>query len=169
MKTMFALAALLAPVTLGCGASKPPVQPHDVAAPSTTPPGARAATSGTVQIDTDILRACGMSDADAYFSFDSSRLGAKDIGPLNSVAACFTSGALKGRSLRLVGRADPRGATEYNMTLGQARADAVAGYLDTRGMSNGKIQSTSRGALDAVGRDDPGWARDRRVDVLLGD
>jgi hypothetical protein len=35
-------------------------------------------------------------------------------------------------------------------------------------MDNAKIATTSRGELDAQGQDEPGWARDRRVDLLLG-
>ncbi len=69
--------------------------------------------------------------------------------------------------VNLVGRADPRGAPEYNMTLGQSRADAVTAYLTARGVSPANASSTSRGAEDATGVDEAGWAHDRRVDVLL--
>jgi outer membrane protein OmpA-like peptidoglycan-associated protein len=81
---------------------------------------------------------------------------------------CFTSGPLKGRTLKLVGHADPRGDSDYNMTLGQSRADSVAGYMRSKGMDKAKTESTSRGAMDATGSDDPSWARDRRVDLMLG-
>jgi hypothetical protein len=37
-----------------------------------------------------------------------------------------------------------------------------------KGMDKGKTESTSRGAMDAVGADEPSWARDRRVDMMLG-
>ena len=52
--------------------------------------------------------------------------------------------------------------------LGNSRADAVGGFLRSKGMDNGKIATTSRGELDATGTDEPGWARDRRVDLMLG-
>ena len=54
------------------------------------------------------------------------------------------------------------------MTLGQSRADAVAGWMTGKGMDKAKTESTTRGAMDATGSDDPSWARDRRVDVMLG-
>ena len=54
------------------------------------------------------------------------------------------------------------------MTLGQSRADAVGRYPDSHGVSSGLTSSTSRGALDATGTDEPSWVHDRRVDVLLG-
>ncbi len=172
MKIMLASAILVCAPVVGCGASKPAVQgPSAATTPATSVPETRdqAAKSGAVRIAQDILHACGMSDADAYFAFDSSKLESKDIRPLNTVATCFTSGALRGRSVKLVGRADPRGAGEYNLTLGQARADAVAGYLDAKGMVKGKTETTSRGAMDATGHDEAGWTRDRRVDLMLGD
>jgi peptidoglycan-associated lipoprotein len=76
---------------------------------------------------------------------------------------------MSGQKMKLVGRADPRGENDYNVTLGQARADAVAGYLDKRGLTTSQTQTTSRGAMDATGTNESGWARDRRVDVLLAD
>ncbi len=124
-------------------------------------------TAATVAISEDILQACNIPDADAYFAFDSSLLTAPDHGALGAVATCFTSGPLAGRSINLVGRADPRGAPDYNLTLGQSRADAVTTYLTGRGVSPANASSTSRGAMDATGVDEAGWARDRRVDVLL--
>jgi peptidoglycan-associated lipoprotein len=70
--------------------------------------------------------------------------------------------------MRLIGHADPRGPTDYNMTLGQRRADAVEGYIDRKGVQASRVATTSRGAMDATGQDEAGWARDRRVDVQLG-
>ena len=86
---------------------------------------------------------------------------------LDQVATCFSSGPLKGRQLKLVGHADPRGSSDYNMTLGQSRADSVAGYVVGKGLDKSKTESTSRGAMDATGDNEPTWAKDRRVDVLL--
>jgi peptidoglycan-associated lipoprotein len=128
---------------------------------------AQAKSSGGIRISADILKACGLADADAYFPFDSARLEKQDIVPLNAVAICFTTGALKGRAMKLVGHADPRGATDYNMTLGQARADGVESYLERRGFDKAKVATSSRGAMDATGTDEGGWVRDRRVDLLL--
>src|SRR5882757_244863 len=99
------------------GAKKPttetPPPPAQVAAPAPVPPTkvetqSEAATSGQVQISDEIRRACGISDADAYFPFDSSHLTAQDLKPLNLVATCFATGRRKGRTLKLIGRADPR-------------------------------------------------------------
>jgi peptidoglycan-associated lipoprotein len=161
---------------VACGGAQPPAasSPGAVAAPPSSPAAPTSAASASpsasqVAISDEIRAKCGISDEDAYFSFDSSRLTSSDRTPLDQVVKCFTGGPLKGHSLKLVGRADPRGDTEYNMTLGQARADAVGQYLATRGMSKSKAQSTSRGAMDASGTSEATWQKDRRVDVVLGD
>jgi peptidoglycan-associated lipoprotein len=156
-----------------CASSTPP----EVTSPAgstitttttTTETPAQAAASGNIQIAQEIMVACGISASDAFFPFDSARLEHKDIKPLNDVAGCFTTGPMKGRVLKIVGRADPRGPPAYNVTLGQARADSVQKYLTDRGVGLTQAPSTSRGAMDATGTDDAGWARDRRVDIMLG-
>jgi len=157
-----------------CGGAKQvqaqaPVAPHaeTLGRTNAQPPVTNTPTASNVVISEEILRACDIPDADAYFAFDSSKLTAFDRGPLDQLTTCFTRGPMAGHRLRLVGHADPRGADEYNMTLGQARADAVSGYLVSRGLRQIQASTTSRGAMDATGQDETGWAHDRRVDVYL--
>jgi peptidoglycan-associated lipoprotein len=121
-----------------------------------------------VAIDDAIAKACGISADSAHFDFDSSHVKTDDDRTLVAVATCFASGPLKGRTLHLVGHADSRGDSEYNVVLGQARADAVARYVTSKGLSKAQTASTSRGAMDATGSDEAGWTRDRRVDLTLG-
>ena len=64
----------------------------------------------------------------------------------------------------MVGRADPRGTTEYNMALSDRRAQAVKDYLERLGVAGGRLNKIPRGALDATGTEEAGWAKDRRVD-----
>lgn len=70
------------------------------------------------------------------------------------------------RSLRLTGYCDQRGTEEYNMALGQRRADAVRRYLLNLGMASSRIQGTnSRGKMEACScYDEACWQQDRRVD-----
>ena len=70
--------------------------------------------------------------------------------------------------MRLVGHADPRGDEEYNYVLGQRRADNVRSAVVDAGMAAASIAATSRGEDDASGSDEQGWAKDRRVDIVLG-
>jgi peptidoglycan-associated lipoprotein len=53
------------------------------------------------------------------------------------------------------------------MGLGQRRAGSVSAYLAGRGLSRAQVSTTSRGAEDATGTDQQGWAQDRKVDVSL--
>jgi len=171
-------AAFLALSVAACGEDKPPqtAASQTGSQPAQTPTATPVATTnsgtdpnaGSIRISDEIRRACGIADDEAYFSFNSSNLRAQDLGPLNKIATCFTTGPLKGKGVRLVGHADPRGPSEYNMMLGHHRADSVGDYLDRRGMEKSKTETTSRGSSDATGSDESGWAKDRRVDVLLG-
>jgi peptidoglycan-associated lipoprotein len=171
----FVLALATAPV-VACGGDNPPPKTAADTPPPAPPPATPrlpekapdSPTASAVRISDEIVKACGINEPDAYFAFDSSNLRPDDVRVLGQVATCFTSGPLKGRVLKMVGHADPRGDSDYNMTLGQSRADAVASYMRGKGMDKGKSESTSRGAMDATGTDEPSWARDRRVDMLLG-
>ena len=101
------------------------------------------------------------------FTFDDATLPADERSVLHQIATCVTTGPLKGRSLHLVGRADPRGEQEYNMALGGSRANTVKSYLTQDGVSAAQISTTSRGKLDATGTNEQGWQQDRRVDIDL--
>jgi peptidoglycan-associated lipoprotein len=79
----------------------------------------------------------------------------------------MSEGALKGKAVALVGRADARGEMEYNMSLGEARADSVRRYLHDLGVQHERVSATSRGEMDAMGKDETGYALDRRVDIDL--
>jgi len=167
--------ATVALLAIGCGAAKAPVAavPQNnttsaSAAPAPAPSSSQSPTASNVSISDEIRGKCGISDADAYFPFDSAHVTSNDRTPLDQIVKCFTQGPLTGRSVKLVGRADPRGTSDYNLTLGQSRADAVGSYLSAKGMAKDKAQPTSRGSMDAAGTDENGWQRDRRVDVLLG-
>jgi peptidoglycan-associated lipoprotein len=163
-------------VAIGCGSDPKPEPKTPAAATSATPkkadenvtPPPNSPTASSITIDDAILKACGIEAPKAHFAFDSANVQNQDTGTLEKVARCFTSGPLKGRTLKVVGHADPRGETEYNFVLGNSRADAVGGFLRSKGMDNAKIATSSRGELDATGADEGGWARDRRVDLLLG-
>ncbi len=120
-----------------------------------------------------IAQACGItarSDGKAAtpsFEFDSAALAPEDRTLLAQVAKCLTEGALRGRSVTLVGRTDPRGEPEYNLTLGGSRADTVHRYMVDLGVGRERMSATSRGEMDATGTSEPGWAQDRRVDIEL--
>jgi peptidoglycan-associated lipoprotein len=173
-----ALSLLALGTALGCG-SDPPPPPKTADAP---PPAAKPApppiannpkpdddaSKGNINISDEIKKACGISDAEAFFAYDSANIRPEDKAVLAKLATCFTTGPLKGREMRLVGHADNRGEDDYNMILGQRRADNVKGAIVTAGMTAAKALTTSRGELDSTGSDEASWSKDRRVDIVLG-
>ncbi|MDB4937338.1 MAG: peptidoglycan-associated outer rane lipoprotein [Labilithrix sp.] len=126
-----------------------------------------------LSVSNAIAKACGIAArADGKqvapsFEYDSAALAEEDRVLLAQVARCLTEGALKGRKVTLVGRADQRGEPEYNMTLGGSRADTVKRYMVDLGVGRERMLGTSRGEMDATGKDEAGFAHDRRVDVEL--
>jgi peptidoglycan-associated lipoprotein len=153
---------------LGCAEQSAPVKaaPTDKHEPASLATTDKSPQRGVINISEDIRKACGITDAEAYFSFDSAQLGQQDLPVLGKLATCFVSGPLAGHQMQLVGHADPRGGSDYNMVLGGSRADTVKTFLVARGLSGARIATSSRGELDARGTDDRTWAEDRRVDVL---
>jgi peptidoglycan-associated lipoprotein len=160
---------------LGCGAeaTPPPVAPAtEVTAPTAqlqteSKQTRESPTRAQISISDEIQKACGLTDEDAYFAFDSAQVGSNDRDVLTKVAKCFANGALAGKRMKLVGHADPRGESEYNLVLGGKRADSVKRYISSRGLNDQRIETSSRGAFDATGRDEGTWAKDRRVDVMV--
>jgi peptidoglycan-associated lipoprotein len=124
-----------------------------------------------VNVSDELRRSCeiglGSVERAPKFDFDKSDLRGDERAVLEEIASCVTTGPLEGRSLRLVGRADPRGSAEYNLALGHARAANVSSYLESRGVDGSKISTTSRGSFEAAGYDEATWRLDRRVDVGL--
>jgi peptidoglycan-associated lipoprotein len=127
--------------------------------------------SPTLALSGDIVQLCGITakttTASPTFDYDKDELHPEDRAVLDQLATCLMSGALKGRSVSLVGRADPRGTEEYNLGLGSRRATSVSTYLQRLGVGQPQLAVTTRGALDATGTDEAGWAQDRRVDITL--
>jgi peptidoglycan-associated lipoprotein len=166
-----ALAGAAALLVAGCGDDPPPKTPEQPV-PTTAPQSDRGdtknETSGSVQIDDKIVKACGDLPT-ARFAFDSADVQPDAAAALDALARCFVSGPLKGKNMRLIGHADPRGETEYNLALGQRRAGSIAEFLAKKGLEQSRMATSSKGEFEASGTDEDGWARDRKVEVLLAD
>ncbi|MBX3190606.1 MAG: OmpA family protein [Labilithrix sp.] len=172
-KVALALAPLLLLAACGGDPPKPVVPTKPIEAPTPAAAEAPPPTSDkmAVSVDSDIVKACNLKfdnlEEAPKFDYDSESLTPGEKAVLEAIATCLVSGPLKGRAVDLVGRADPRGETEYNMTLGAKRARSVHNFLGQLGVPGDKLRDTSRGELDATGTDEAGWRKDRRVDVRL--
>jgi len=118
--------------------------------------------TGAAAVDT------GVSEAQVsnvvYFDFDQYTLTAESRAVLLAHAD-----KLKGASVavRLEGHADERGSREYNMALGEKRANAVRDFLVTQGVNGSSLEVISFGEEQpvATGSDEASWAQNRRVEV----
>jgi peptidoglycan-associated lipoprotein len=71
------------------------------------------------------------------------------------------------KSLVLVGHCDWRGTAEYNLGLGDHRANSVKRYLESLGADTKRLETLSKGSQDAKqGGGDAEWQKDRRVDFV---
>lgn len=73
-----------------------------------------------------------------------------------------------GYKVLIQGNTDERGSREYNLSLGQKRADAVKRSLTLLGAKEGQVESVSLGEEKPknAGSDEAAWAENRRADIL---
>jgi outer membrane protein OmpA-like peptidoglycan-associated protein len=156
-----------------CGGNDRPAQ--DATASATTSQEATGESARdretTVQISAPLRERCSIPGAESApaFDYDQATLRARGRNVLDDVAACLKDGALKGEVITIVGRADARGAADYNRALSESRAAAARNYLVQAGVPAERVKLLARGEEGARGSDEATWALDRRVDLELGD
>lgn len=182
-----ALAAGLVALTLAGCASKvrldPPAPVENISNPSSTvvtpPGGSGAQTSGTSQsrvvgVDLGGNGGAAGQGADAaaagsnrvvYFALDSYVVRDEDRGVIDSNARWLN--ADRKRAMLLEGHTDQRGGSEYNLALGQRRAEAVARALALLGVKDSQLESVSYGKEHpaVAGSNEAAWAKNRRVEL----
>lgn len=99
-----------------------------------------------------------------YFEFDSSNLTAEARRNLDAQIAFLKDSV---GTIRLEGHADERGTREYNIALGERRAQAVADYMVLNGISRYRIETVSYGEERPVafGQGESAWSQNRRVEL----
>jgi peptidoglycan-associated lipoprotein len=168
---VLAMAACLA--LAGCASKKPKAEAP--AAPSQAGANANAGGAGDVG-----AAAAGMNPDDeaagpqagllatrvVYFDFDSSEI--KGAGTDVVAAHAKFLAAHSGTRVRLEGHTDERGSREYNIGLGERRAQAVRRALLLQGATDAQISTVSYGEeRPAVsGHDEAAWSKNRRVEIV---
>jgi peptidoglycan-associated lipoprotein len=131
----------------------------EAAAAAAAATAAREAAAAEQQSREDAAAAVGNV---FYFEYDSSTLTQEAISALNAHIA-----ALQGNdsNVRLEGHADERGTREYNMALGERRANSVSEYMVANGIATGRIEGVSYGEERpaAYGSGESNWTQNRRV------
>jgi len=160
---------VLAATSLGCADAQKKIEAPPVTITSAPARNVSTPVSPTIAVSQEVADACHLNvdsvEQAPKFAFDESALLPADERVLQRLAVCVTTGPLKGRRLMLVGRADPRGTTEYNMALGDRRARATRDQLQRLGVERRAITTRSVGEEMATGSDEYGWSRDRRSEI----
>ena len=106
-----------------------------------------------------------LANAVIYFDYDQSNLTAKSIQALKGVSDLMKRN--QKITISIEGHADERGTREYNLALGQRRAESVASYLIANGVSRNRLITKSYGEERplSLGSNDTAWSKNRRVEI----
>ena len=101
-----------------------------------------------------------------YFDFDRAIVKRAGHSELNKHARALAANRMF--RVRIEGHADERGTREYNLALGERRANAVRAYLVAQGVSSSQIEVISYGEEKPVtgGHSESGWSQNRRVEIV---
>jgi len=162
------VALILTFLFVGCAKEEPPpptaeAQPRPVApppppAPVPTPPPGPSISQQAFQ---------EFQNQDIYFDFDKYDLRTDARTTLDRKASFLNQNSSV--RVQVEGHCDERGTNEYNMALGERRANAAKQYLTTAGISAGRLSTISYGEerpLDP-GHNEAAWARNRRAHFVI--
>ena len=139
---------------------------------SSTDSGTTSGTDGSTQGVSTGTGVSGSSMQDVanlqtvfYFDFDQSVVKAAGFNDLEKHAAYLR--ANPAAQVVLEGHADERGTREYNIALGERRANAVSRFLQVNGVSASQVESVSFGEEKpaVLGHSEGSWSQNRRVEL----
>jgi peptidoglycan-associated lipoprotein len=158
--------AALALAATGCAKKTPapPAPPPTQQEPAPTPTPTPTPTPAPAPTPAPSVAVSDMRTI--YFPLDSYSLDDASRAALDANAKLLRDHA--DLSVRVEGHADERGTVEYNMSLGEKRADSVRDYLVAAGVSASRLSTISYGkerpAVD--GHDEVAWSKNRRVEFM---
>ena len=171
MRGMVATVALAAGGSLlvGCAGKKETVVPTPVEAPPVVAPTPVAKPEPPPRVDAEgnPVDASGTPlGRTFYFEFDQARVAERDLRMLALHAGYLRD--FRNRRITIEGHCDERGTREYNLALGERRADAVARYLTSAGVRASQIETVSFGEErpEDAGHDESAWSRNRRAVMI---
>ncbi len=172
-KILMILMLAAALTSAGCASKKPKPgasQSTQVGAEAADASGAGsdAANAGSVGTDEDVAgpQSGLLVKRIIYFDFDSSEITGEGTDVVAAHSKYLASHA--STRVRLEGNTDDRGSREYNIGLGERRAQAVRRALLLQGASEPQIATVSYGAERpaVVGNDEAAWSKNRRVEIV---
>jgi peptidoglycan-associated lipoprotein len=169
MKNSVTLTLLVASLALLAGCpSKPKTQPEQPQTPTTSSNTSGLDTSPVTSDDTAIQGPSGelLSQRIVFFDFDRAEIRADSQSVVSAHAAFLAKNASV--KVRLEGHADERGSREYNIGLGERRAQAVRRALLLQGVAEAQLSTVSYGEERpaSAGSDEQAYAQNRRVEIV---
>ena len=106
-----------------------------------------------------------LSKRSVYFDYDSNSVKDEFRGVVQAHSRYMTD--KRDSRIRIEGNCDERGSREYNLALGQRRAEAVKRVMTVLGVQDGRIETVSFGEEKPVanGHDEKAWSQNRRADI----
>jgi peptidoglycan-associated lipoprotein len=176
MKTYIAASAAIIAAITGC-ASTPPAEQASAgpgAAAASSPSATAPRSPGTPAPAASAKSVAGSNAASApaqrsvYFDYDSNVVK-DEFAPVVQSNARYL-GQQRGARVKIEGNTDERGSREYNLALGQRRAEAVKERMTLLGVPAQQIETVSFGEEKprADADNDQAYAENRRADIVYG-
>jgi peptidoglycan-associated lipoprotein len=162
--SLIALSAILAFTLAGCPKKTAPIK-DEVKTPVTETPPPKPETP---QVETPVKKTLQEAQfLTVYFDFDKYNLRPDAKSNLDSNYQLLKT--FSDVTVKIEGHCDERGTVEYNLSLGQKRAQSVQDYLTGLGISPSRITTISYGKeRPAVqGSDEAAWAKNRRCEFRI--
>ena len=146
-----------------CATKAPKQLPPDPGAQVSTETAAPATPQGPVPGSQADFAAQLMGPDTVYFDTDKSNIDQADQTALQAQAAWLAKYPAKRATIE--GHADERGTREYNLALGERRANAAKNYLVSLGVDAARLATVTYGKDRpvALGSDEASWAKNRRA------
>ena len=135
-------------------------QPSRSASSSTTPSQQPSIAGNPLRDPSNIL-----SKRSVFFDYDSNAVKDEYRGMVQAHSRYL--GDKRDSRIRIEGNCDERGSREYNLALGQRRAESVKKVMTVLGVSDGRIETISFGEEKPMssGHDEQAWSQNRRADI----
>jgi peptidoglycan-associated lipoprotein len=170
-KILIILMVAAALSSAGCSSKKPkpgPSSQTEVGGADSAGAGSDAANAGNAGTDDEAPGPQGglLAKRIIYFDFDSSDIKGEGTDVVAAHAKYLASHA--STRVRLEGNTDARGSREYNIGLGERRAQAVRRALLLQGATESQPATVSYGAERpaVAGNDEAAWSKNRRVEIV---
>jgi peptidoglycan-associated lipoprotein len=136
-------------------------QPTPSASSTTSRPTAQPAVTGNPLRDPSNI----LSKRSVFFDYDSNQVKDEYKGMVQAHSRYL--GDKRDSKIRIEGNCDERGSREYNLALGQRRAESVKKMMTVLGVGDGRIETVSFGEEKpmAPGHDEQAWSQNRRADI----